>query len=248
MNVFKGLYQKELKLSFQSFLIGMILIFFVSFIAVMLKEYFQQPFIPAIIFFLLVVLHAFYLPGILFSSLQMEGQSQLWLHNPNGGTKLLLAKIAAGLTYLIVSIALATLLLKLSLTGVDNREYFDNNLFAISIGMSLTSVYIGVWVIFYWTFYHSLKNIPALNKIRWLVLIAVWFLLTSIGSYIRNRPFFQVIEENKALEVTFFQANQEGFFVGGGPSFNLGSIAIYAVVVLAVFFTSVWLLERKVEV
>ncbi len=256
MSSFKGLYLKDLKISAATFFIGLVLLNVLTILSLGLKEYFDEPLIPAILFFIAVVAHVFYLPGMLFSSLQIEGQSQLWLHNPNRGAKLFLSKITAGMTFYMISILVTMLLSRLSLSGlsVSNdyqgfSEMVRENLLIMGAGITLTSIYLSVWVLFYWSLYHSLKRIPIVNQIRWLVILFVWIVLSTIGSMIQNTSMMRVINEKGTFSVSIFDATVgQGSFSTEMAHINFATIGQYILITIIVFLVSVWLLERKVEV
>ena len=103
MKAFKGLYRKELKISLYDFytMTGLIVFMFIAGFG--LTSYFQEPGIVAVISLIAFVMHAIYLPIFLLSSLRTEGK-QVWLHNPNSGSKLLLAKLVAELLLYFISL------------------------------------------------------------------------------------------------------------------------------------------------
>lgn len=256
MSAFKGLYIKDLKLSLATFLIGIILLNLLTLGSLWLKEYLDEPMIPAVLFFLATVAHVLYLPGIVFTSLQIEGQSQLWLHSPNRGWKLFLSKILAGATYFVVSIFFTILLAKLAMNGVDVSNNFvgfseivKENLFIMGGGISAISIYLSVWVLFYWAVYHSLKVIPFLNQFRRLAVLVLWILITAIGDWILDTPVVEVIQEKGRLNINFFAANFGENTISAEMAYiDVGTIIMYLIVTIGVFLTAVWLLERKVEV
>jgi hypothetical protein len=256
MSAFKGLYIKDLKLSMATFFIGIFLLNLLTVASLGLKEYFNEPSIPAVLFFIAIVAHVLYLPGMLLSSLQVEGQSQLWLHSPSSGWKLFLSKLLAVMTYFMISILLTILLAKLAVNGIVGSGDFEGfsdmvkeNLFIMGGGITATSVYLSVWVLFYWALYHSLKVIPMINKIRWLVLLLVWILLTAIGDFILNTPVVDVIRKKGVVNINVFDAKFGNNTVTAEMAkIDIASIIMYLLVTIVVFLTAVWLLERKVEV
>ncbi|MGG0716365.1 hypothetical protein ABE096_02035 [Robertmurraya massiliosenegalensis] len=252
---FKGLYLKDLKISRGNFLIGMILLFFVTVASYGLKEYMGEPSIPVIFLFIALVLHVFYLPGILFTSLQVEGQSQLWLHNPNGGAKLFLSKLAAATTYFAVSLFAILLLLKLVISGMaissgleEFAEIIEGNLLIFIGAVAVTAFYFGVWLLFYWSLYHSLKGIPFLSRIRWLVLLVVWIVINMISNFFAELKVFEVLNEKGSIQVNFSSPYFNNNFTEEIGHVNLFSIGLQILIIISVFLVSVWLLERKVEV
>lgn len=250
MGAFKGLYIKELKLSIILFLTGIGLIYLLTMISLTLKEYLHEPMIPVILFFMALVAHTFYLPIILFSSLQREGQGQLWLHNPNSGMKLLLSKLSAGLTFSAISLVVTALLTYFALNGIVDSSIYDEfssmqgYLLQISGMIILLSIYMSVWLFFYWTLYHSLKTVPIINRIRPVVLFLLWLLLSAVGNFMRNTSIFQISQERKGVSITFMN----GTFSAEAVEMQLMNVLVYIVITIVVFLTSVWLLERKVEV
>ncbi|MEQ2526307.1 hypothetical protein EKG37_05790 [Robertmurraya yapensis] len=256
MTAFKGLYIKDLKLSFNGFIIGLFLIFFAMIASFALKEYFAEPSIPAIVSFIIIVLHVFYLPANLFTSLQVEAQSQLWLHNPNRGWKLFLAKIAAGITYFVASLLVSIILVKVFIVRTEYlgefiglSEMLSDHLYIMAGGMFLSSIYFTVWLLFYWTLYHALKRIPILNQIRWFVLLIVWLSVTILGNLISKIPAVQDFKEMGTINFhDFTKELGENTIFPETAELHLTSIIISILITVGVFLTSVWILERKVEV
>ncbi|WP_019154635.1 hypothetical protein [Robertmurraya massiliosenegalensis] len=251
---FKGLYLKDLKISRNNFFIGMILLLFVTVASYGLKEYMGEPSIPVIFLFVALALHVFYLPGILFTSLQVEGQSQLWLHNPNGGAKLFLSKLAAATTYFVISLLVMFILLKLAISGlgittnlIEIAEMMEGNLHLFIGAIGLTAFYLSIWLLFYWSLYHSLKGIPFLSRIRWLVILVVWIVINMISNFFAELKVFEVMNEKGSIQVNFSSPYFNNFTEEIGHV-NLFAIGLQILIIICVFIVSVWLLERKVEV
>lgn len=252
MSAFKGLYIKELKISMTFFFINLGFINLLTIASLGLKEYFDEPMIPGVLFFVLLILHTFYLPSILLTSLQVEAQSQLWLHTPTSGVRLFLAKMVAGLTYYVVSLIVSILLAKLATSGIAYsdkyapfKELLEANLMVLSGVITVTSIYFGVWVLFYWALYHSMKGIPFVKNIRWLVILGVWILFTVLGDFISKIPTIQVFQEKGSININIFNRTSVSTDMA---NVQLTTIGIYVLITIAVFLASVWLLQRKVEV
>lgn len=255
MSAFKGLYIKELKISRALFFAGIIALNVITILSLALREYFNQSEIPAGIFLFVIAIHIFYIPVLLLSSLTTEGHSQLWLHNPNNGAKLVLAKLAAGLTYYLISMVASIFLTKFALNNVTHLEPFTAFeggmpiLFMMGVAITLGTIYLSVWIFFYWTVYHAIKNIPFLRNIRWLFLFVFWITITVVGEFIQSQPFYQKLLEYGAINVDAFDNNVvsvNNFFIE--MDLNIISVALGIVLTIVVFLVSVWLLERKVEV
>ncbi|QED48749.1 hypothetical protein [Cytobacillus dafuensis] len=262
MRAFKGLFMKEIKLSRNWFLIGMALFIIAIFAGLALTRYFNEPEILPIVSIMILVAHGLYLPAFLITSLNTEGQSQLWLHNPNSGVKLFLAKLAAGSVYFLISLLLAMFFahwqVNLSDHGGGFTQFIEEpfpNMMLMGVAIVLSSIYLGVWVLFYWSFYHSLKKVPIARNFRWPILIGFWILLEVVSNYIQNLPFYKNLKQSGVISLDFMKSIkiEVGDSIGTGKVVEAAEISltngiIYAAVVILVFFIAVWLLERKVEV
>ncbi|MCQ6273569.1 hypothetical protein JMM81_01090 [Bacillus sp. V3B] len=263
MIAFKGLYWKELKVSLYDFYIMTGLSMFMFIAGFGLTSYFQEPGIVAVISFIAFVMHVIYLPIFLLSSLGREGKTQLWLHNPNSGSKLLLAKLVAQLSYYFISLFIAFLVTYWTVnqamrTGLflEFQDQVLRGLIFVGVSITLMTIYFGIWVIFYWSFYHSMKGITYLKNIRWLMIFFVWMAISAIGNYIRFHPLFEKVTSIGVIQIHVlqgisFQVEQEGANLTpdiGIINFSIIGGLLYTILIIAVFFISVWLLERKVEV
>lgn len=226
-------------------------------------KYFHEPGIMAVLSFMAYFMHIIYLPIFLLSSLNLEGKTQLWLHNPNSGAKLFLAKLTAGLSFYFISFLIAFLL---TFWSVDQAvatglfvEFEGQVLRTLSIvGIFITSmtIYYCIWILFYWTFFHSMKNMPYVKYIRWPILIFGSMVISMVGNYIRSRPFYEKITgvwtaRVHVLDGLNFQiASKEAVMTPSMSRFDFSIInGLFLFLVMSVvFFISVWLLERKVEV
>lgn len=262
MLAFKGLFIKELKLTKGWFIVGFGILIF-SFIAgIGLMNYFEETVVFPIISILILVGHVFYLPTYLINSLIIEGRSQLWLHNPNHGAMLFLAKLSAGLVYFLVSFSIALFIADWQVNHSIYAESFNHfageplpHISLIGIALALFSIYLGIWVLFYWSLYHSLKGVPFLKAFRWPILIGLWVVITAASNYIQNLPFYKKLinigviklEPMKTLK---FEAGKSSASAGlvDTAEISIMNGLIYTAVVVIVFLISVWLLERKVEV
>ncbi|MBU8879511.1 hypothetical protein BGM26_10990 [Bacillus sp. FJAT-29790] len=259
MKAFNGLFFKELKLTKNWFMVGMALLILAVMAGIGLMRYFNEPNVFAVISIMILSAHAFYLPLYLLSSLNIEGQSQGWLHNPNSGTKLFLAKIAAGLLFFLVSLFIALCVAKWGIDHAEGLSWIEGEHFpTISLmgaGLTLGSIFMGIWVLFYWSLFHSLKNVPIVSSFRWPILVGVWLLLSVIWNYIQHQPFYQKLKKIGVIQLDSIQSIKyevsknsasAAFIEGSGLTIMNG--IIYTAIVILVFYIAVWLLERKVEV
>ncbi|KOP83561.1 hypothetical protein AMS60_14330 [Bacillus sp. FJAT-21945] len=261
MEFFKGLIYKELKLTKNWFVVGIALLILGVVAGLGLTKYFNEPNIFAVVAVTILVGHGFYLPAYLLHSLNIEAQTQLWLHNPNSGAILFLAKLTAGFILYVVSFFIALVIAIWGLTHAVNGESLFNltgepvlNITLIGLGITLGTLFLGVWVLFYWSLFHSLKKVPFLHSIRWPIVIGTWILLTAIGNYVNNLPIYQKLKNIGIIKLDAYSIE----FLVGKSSASAGFVdnaelsimngAIYTILVIIVFSASVWLLERKVEV
>ncbi|MFE8696833.1 hypothetical protein ACFYKT_10845 [Cytobacillus sp. FJAT-53684] len=261
MKAFKGLLYKELKLTKNWFMVGIALLLFGVIIGVGLTKYFNEPNIFAVVAVLILVGHGLYLPAYLLSSLNIEGQTQLWLHNPNSGAALFLAKLTAGFVLYVVSFFISLVVAIMGLSHAVNVVSLFNltggpvlNLTLMGVGITLGTLFLGVWVLFYWSLFHSLKNVPILSSLRWPIVIGTWILLTTIGNYVSNLPLYQKLKNIGVIKLDAYSLEFEAGKTSASAGFvenaelSIMNGMIYTVIVIIVFYASVWLLERKVEV
>lgn len=261
MKAFKGLFYKELKLTKNWFMVGIALLLFVIIIGIGLTKYFNEPNIFAVVAVMILVGHGLYLPAYLLSSLNIEGQTQLWLHNPNSGAVLFLAKLTAGIVLYLVSFFISLAVAILGLTYADHIETLFNltggpafNITLMGVGITLGTLFLGIWVLFYWSLFHSVKNVPILHSFRWPIVVGTWILITAIGNYVSNLPMYQKLKnigviklDTYSIEFEAGKASASAGFVESAELSIMNGI-IYTVIVIIVFYAAVWLLERKVEV
>lgn len=265
MRAFQGLFIKELKLTKNLFLFSLLAMFVIVLLGIGLERYFHAPEIITVITITVFFMHVFFMPTYLFISLKTEAQTQLWLHNPNSGRKLFLAKLAACVFYFLISITMAFILAKWGISyTVLNGDIAD---LPISLTQTLPylllsglviffmSLFMGNWVLFFWSFYHALKNIPIIKNLRWLIIIGTWFIITFVENYISNLPMFQKIKRMGTIKIDSIpliriEAGGNYFTAGVNNTVELSIMngVIYLSVIVTVFTIAVWLLERKVEV
>jgi hypothetical protein len=263
MSPFTGLYWKELKVSKVEFITALALMLFMFLVAFSAAQYYEQPLFMAVPAFFIYAMHIWYLPLFLFSSLRSEGKTQLWLHNPQSGALLFSAKLAAGLTYYFISLFIAFLgaywAFDQIIIGTISPEFQGHGLkelLLIAVIITAMGIYCSVWLQFYWSFYHAMKNIPYLKKIRWLIILVLWFALNFVTSFIKHSFLYEKINETGVIKIhvlqeVSFQVERSAAEVlptMGTIDISIVTVMLYILVTAIVFSLSVWLLERKVEV
>jgi len=265
MRAFNGLFIKELKLSKNLFLFSLLAMFVIVLLGIGFEKYYHAPVIITVITITLFFMHVFFIPAYLFISLKMEAQTQLWLHNPNSGSKLFLAKLASCVFYFLFSIIIAFILAKWGINhAILNEVMADlpisftrtlSYLFLSGVVIFFMSFFMGIWVIFFWSFYHALKNIPIVKSFRWPIIISTWLLITFVENYISSQPMYQKIKKIGTIKIDSipllrFESGGGSFTAGVNDTveFSLMNGVIYTAIIVTVFTIAVWLLERKVEV
>lgn len=263
MSAFKGLYWKELKIAKVEFFTALVLMLLMYIGTFSAARYYEEPLFMAIPYIFIYLLHFGYLPLFLFSSLRSEGKTQLWLHNPHSGALLFSAKLAANLTYYCISLFIAFLGAYWAVTQIVIRalpaEYSGHGLkelLLIAVFITAMGMYISIWLQFYWTLYHAMKNIPYLKNIRWLIIFGLWLALSIASSFIRESYLYEKIQEAGVIQIHVLQ--EVNFQISGSAAevlptmgtidISIVSVLLYCLVTVIVFSLSVWLLERKVEV
>lgn len=267
MTVWKGLLKKEWKLAKPSMFIlfGIIIIGTILFYS--LSIYMNEPELFPSMMIGLMFAHVFYMTVILLGLLNKEGETQLWLHNPNSMAKLILAKLIPSFIFTIISLVMTIGMTTFAtyLLGNGGLEFIllgNENDFSLSvIGLSsilIGAVYLSLWVLCFWTIYHALARFPMIKNIRWVILIGIFAAVQFLSNRLHASVFYKKIKELWVVRLKGFSIESEN----SNQSFQIkiesdagGVIEIFLInwilgVLMAVFLFcfSVWLLERKVEV
>ncbi|WP_445490202.1 hypothetical protein [Niallia sp. 03133] len=254
MNAFKGLLQKDIKLSKTFFYTFLIMMAIAIATGLGFSGYYKSYDLVAAISFGLVAAHFIYLPISIFSSLKLEGKTQLWLHNPNSSIKLLFSKILSSLIFSSISLVISIFLANICLNMSEKMDVFftSADLLYMGIFALIISSYISIWIIFYWVVYHSLARITWIKKIRWLVLIIIWNAWSAFTYFIDKLPFIMALKQMSIIKLgkAFqFQAGENSFSAGiESTEVSLVVVVGYFGIMVVLFLVSSWLLDRKVEV
>lgn len=254
MKAFKGLLRKDLKITtgyFYSILIFIVIAYTAGWV---LSGYYSTSMLVGTISFALIIAHVIYLPGSLLTSLNLEGKTQLWLHNPSSSVQLLLSKLVASSLLSLCSTVLITIITILSITVLaEFQEMFSAvDIVMIAVAIWWISFYLSIWVIFYWTVFHSLAGILWLKKFRWFVLIAIWWGWELLKGWIGKIAFIKDLKEigminlNRAFQMETGSNSLQASFETADISVFV--LAGYCVTALLLFWLSSWLLDKKVEV
>lgn len=253
MNSFNGLLKKDLKLGLPFLYTSIIIVSLGLITSIVLSSYYKTIMLVAIFAITFCFAHVFYLPSFLLTSLNIEGKTQLWLHNPNSSIKLLLSKWITGILYSIISLFLMYSVAVISMyVGELKLAFNQTNLFFMCLILLGISIYLSSWVFFSWTLYHSMKKIVWLNKIRWVVLILLWN-IWNIAVYWFNRiPVIDALKRKSVISVDntlAFEARRDFFKASiETTEISIFSLCGYILTLFFLFLIASWLLEKKVEV
>jgi len=246
----RGLYKKELLLSRSTFFSGLLFLFSIFVVGLILSS--DNSYLE-VFTIMALFMHIFYLPLIVLVSLNVEAKTQLWLHNPNSGAKLFLAKLLGGFTYFLVSLALTSIIAWLVLLNSSDLELVNDfqgirDILLINLSVTIGTVYLSVWALFYWSLYHSMKKVPFLKNIRWFIIIGLPILLSALKQFIQSQPFYKRLAEMNAINLDLANGFQSTNLMIQSSSISLFTVVLYFIISITVFLFAVWLLERKVEV
>ncbi|MDO6657980.1 hypothetical protein [Anaerobacillus sp. 1_MG-2023] len=256
MKNWSGLLRKEFRLS-RTLLLGVtafdLLVMIGFFLA---SARWEVPYLTAIIGAVLTAMHVFFLPLYLLISLNTEGRNlHLWLHNPQSGARLLGAKLLNGLLALLLSIGIISSLSLLAYNlepsliqlPIDNVWLFGFYFLTVII---TGSVYMGIWLIFYWTLYQVLKTY--IGKWALLLILLIVGFISWFGSWLSGTRLYEVMIEWGYVELPSplnMEVSQQAFelTVSTFP-FAIGNVIFDFITIVLVFMMTCWLLDRKVEV
>lgn len=260
MNAFIGLVKKDMAITrfgYLLWLITMILLFIGSF---PLSKYFGERTIIVAVAFVIFTAHAFFLPATMYSTLTKEGKTQLWLHSPQSSTKLLLSKLVSLASFQILSQCIVTIYCVITFKIFAEHHVFASlvEMFGFKEILLVNSLildialYLSIWIIFYWTIYHSLGQYPLIKKFRWFVLILIYVIYNVMKVSIARIPIVEGWIAKWTTEINpglFLNYSPDGWTIEFMTEFaSIIPFILYGILALILFIISSKLLDRKVEV
>ncbi|MGR3765160.1 hypothetical protein [Rossellomorea sp. NS-SX7] len=259
MNAFKGLLWKDLKTSKIWFYGWIAIILFIYALGLILGRVTGEPTVVVVFVIMLGVFHLAVMPVILFSMLRVEGKTQLWLHSPQSGFKLIAPKLIIAFIYSTLSFLLVDILGVISIAGLPDAENFfsywpfkEGILF--NLGITVAAFDFSIWTFFFWTFYHALGKFPAIKNMRWLFILGFIIVYQSSTAILMSVGWVQNLFEVWTIDVpagfafTAGQGTAEAGFYSEVIPFPILPFAFEGLVMITLFIISCWLLDRKVEV
>ncbi|OEH92780.1 hypothetical protein [Bacillus solimangrovi] len=220
----------------------------------MMNEYDFFKFIPL---FITIVVHVFFIGTYILMSLNKERkQLHLWLHNPQSAYMLLGSKLVNGVIAAIMSLSLIGIFLIINFTPYFSEltyyfSDFTKLLFYLFSHLILTSLFLSVCFMFFWTVYHMFKTRIG----KWSILSIIVFIFLFFWSFSRMEftdlyaqmvlwgEYSIDIPKLVAIE-NFGQISFEEF----GTIGYLGEDLFHTLLGIVLFVLSAWMIEKKVEV
>lgn len=245
MQQWSALFKKDFKLSRTVFVIGLVMNVLIAVLTLYLERIAGDSLLMFVPLAIAGAAHVLYVPIIVFTSLNREGNHlALWLGNPQSASKLLMSKAANGLIMMVISLtmlyALSGLLMLPEFSLIE--PYWDD---AWRMGLFIfphliwISIMIGVWVMALWALYHCLKM-----KIgRWsLAAVALAAILSGeLAALIKSSAPYPFLVEWGSITYKFPTIMSEQLQTYSGEY-------IYdAVIIVGLFLLTAWLVDRKVE-
>ncbi|MBM7621487.1 hypothetical protein JOC95_003376 [Bacillus tianshenii] len=253
---FMGLIRKEWLISRLSFMLITLGLLSVWLISLGFTIYHGQPGIGLVVTTMILGGHIFYIAIFLLSGLIMEGKTQLWLHSPQSAYKILLGKIVTGVYMHLASFSIFILATIVLFEAFPTLEDFNYLSLFVSGGFGITAIGIelGLYLLFYWAFYHATGTHPVLGKYKALITLSFAFLLHSLLAYLGDTSVVNFISglwplpfEN-IVGLYFEIANGGGTINPDSIPLTIGYLLLYLFRISIWFLISVWLLEKVVEV
>ncbi|KRF43702.1 hypothetical protein [Paenibacillus sp. Soil787] len=246
MRAWVALLKKDFKLTRTVFFVGLVM----NLLIVLLTLYMEMKADHTLLIFIplavAVVLHILYVPMIVFISLRTEAnQLHLWLHNPGPASSLLISKILNGLLMLIISLVMLYVMSGLLIIPKFNliEAYWTDawtSGIIIFLHIIIISIIIGVWVLFLWALYQSLKF--SIGRWSWLVVIGAVIIPYWIDVLLESTKLYSLVTKWGSMTYHF-------------PTFSIQPIQTYAgeylytfMIIIGLFFLSAWIVDNKVEV
>lgn len=264
MNIWFHLFKKEVRLGLPAFLLPIVSFFIVAVVTAILgsRAGFTAEAVTGVAMGATGLL-VFYLIYYLMYSLQAEQKKlHLWLHHTLPGYALILAKVAAALLSLIVTMLItgSTLLISMAQAGIIGDFFTWGDTVKLSAFFSMHIILIAlqfaVWFVFYWMIYLLLTR--RLNTFFSFLLTFLFFIIVNgiYGKFSETR-LYSVLTNWGEINISGIMQSFHFSFMAEDPNFmsEMGQITLFfgsyffqGIVVIGLFILSAWLLDRKVEV
>lgn len=259
MKPFLGLMKKEWKLGRKSLVWLLLLQMVLVLITYLLGNHYQVPGIMFVGIIPLLLIHILMVPVMLLTLLNVEGKSQLWLHNPQSSILLLGSKLLTGLGLHLISLLFSAVVLVLALMNsssmLSNEQMQGYGIFELGtvLGViTIFSLFLAVECLLLWVIYHALVKFPQIKNVRWLIITILFFGINFLLNFFQDTALYQSLDE--IARVTIFQFNSfsvdtdEFSLAGEVIDFSLLTFSIDTLFVVGLFYLACWVFDRKLEV
>lgn len=262
-----SLYVKELRLTKHKFLINVGGLFIVAIILFVLGERYNPLFLIPIIPILIIV-HFFYLFFAMLDSLRQEWKQKtsiFWLNIPSSGFQLLTAKFVAAMSQLFISLSTTFIIVYLLLLrSVDNVpdpaipafivEQFQSFWWVLFFVVFIGALQLGTFSTF---IYMMAKSIRKWGWLLGIVIVAVanwlWSTVQETAVYKAVTEWGAILSEEELINsfIVHFDSMNDTPTVDietmNEVVLYFGSTLVNLLVIVAILYTSAWLLDHKVE-
>lgn len=246
MSSWTGLLKKDFRLTRTVFFAGVVINILIFMLAMFVDTKSAEPLFMFIPLVTAVLLHVFYFPIVLFISLKTEGnQLHLWLHNPQSAATLLCSKALNVMLKMTASLVVLYGMLAVLLPSKFSliEDYWtDISVTAplVFLHIILISVYLGVWVMFFWTLYHYFKI--RFGRWSWPAVIVTVILCSLITASVESTKLYMLLTQWGGMELSFSTDSIEAI------QLYAGEYLYHLIVSIGLLYLSAWIIDNKVEV
>lgn len=249
MVALKGLLQKDWHLNKWSFCLYVGSVILILSISTLMEGVLWSSTLTLVLLVTLFIVKLFYMPFMLYRSLKVEGETMIWLYNPQSGAKLLISKLLLTFLFQISSFIIFNLFALLFVKEMGLSEtYFT---FLMYDGVFLfTSISISLLVMCLWMIYHTIKKYVLLRKMSWLiigVLVYIHTLVTLLIDWIGEKTALKITIPS-LIDYTYTGNNSEMSIILVETDVYIVSVIMYIGLAYLLFMISSKLLDRAVEV
>lgn len=257
MNAWLNLLQKEFRMTRNSIILSLAILFIGGLWLVYLSYSRNIGLIIAPAAMLLVLL-LFYPAIYMLKSLAWEWKvtPHLWLHSPQPAWMLLMAKLAVAMLQMLAIIIATAALLLLGIIINPHPEQLGMNSSSLlpfileagtysAVFTIAASVYIGAWATLISVAIAMAGNV--LGRFRWLAGIAVFALAAAGFGQLQQTRVFKLITDWGAINISMHNLPLvPRTNINAGQIFT-GEILFYLLLTVGLFALSAWLIDHKVE-
>ncbi|MDT8858611.1 hypothetical protein N0O92_00115 [Alkalihalobacillus sp. MEB130] len=265
MNAWVHLLKKELRLGMSAFLVPVLTFLLLTGVAAYFGS--RHGFAWEVVFGVALFatgFQVFYLVYYLLHSLHAEKRKMhLWLHSTMPAYGLLLAKVAAGIISLLVTLLITGTVLWISLYQAEHISEQLQMVNVTNLGifggthLLLAAISFAGFTIFYWMVY-LLFNRYLGSFLSLLATLAIFVIGSSALSAFKNTAVYEWVTTWGEIHLTGITESinfETSLEAGTEVTTQVGNLSLYfgfyvfeAMIVIALFVTACWMLDRKVEV